>query len=106
MSIIHEIKESDHREDLAPKRKRGRLKSVTEPALGMSSHAQAWNPELLFGTSLISVKDTILENAKIEISTKVTHGLSQAACLLEDMRCGTQCIPGKSFAIFPVALCL
>uniref|UniRef100_A0A2N9IKE0 Uncharacterized protein n=1 Tax=Fagus sylvatica TaxID=28930 RepID=A0A2N9IKE0_FAGSY len=48
---IFQIEESDHREDLAPKRKKGRLESVTEPALGMSSHAQAWNPKLLFGTS-------------------------------------------------------
>ena len=39
MPIIREIMESDHEEDLAPKRNRGQLKSITEPAPGTSSHA-------------------------------------------------------------------
>ena len=86
MPIIREIVESDHGEDLAPKRKRGQLQSITEPASGTFSHAQAWNPELLLGIGPISVQDTILENTKIEILAKVTHGLSQAACLPKDMK--------------------
>jgi hypothetical protein len=86
LPIIHEIDEFDHGEDLAPKGKRARPEVILKPTPGTSSHSQAWNLELLFEMGSILVQDTILDNVEIEISAKVAHGLSRAACLPEDMK--------------------
>ena len=61
LPIIHEIDESDHGEDLALPRKRGRSEGSSIPAGGTSSSFEAWVPNLLFGDGPISVHETVLD---------------------------------------------
>jgi hypothetical protein len=85
LPIVHEIDESDHGEDLAPPRKRGRSEGPSMPAKGTSSGFEAWVPNLLFGDGPISVHDTVLDKTETELSAHVAHGLARAACLPGDM---------------------
>jgi hypothetical protein len=83
--VVHEIDESDHGEDLAPLRKRGRSEGPSMPAEGTSSSFEAWVPNLLFGNGPISVHDTILDELETDLSVHVAHGLARAAYLPGDM---------------------
>ncbi len=83
--VVHEIDESDHGEDLAPPRKKGRSEVPPMPAEGASASFEAWVPNLLFGDGPISVHDTVLDETKTELSAHVAHGLARAACLPGDM---------------------
>ncbi len=85
LSVVHEIDESDHGEDLAPPRKKGRSEGPSMPAEGTSSSFESWVPNLLFEDRPISVHDTVLDESKTDLSAHVAHGLAQAACLPGDM---------------------
>ena len=85
LPVVHEIDESDHGEDLAPPRKKGRSEGLSMPAEGASSSFEAWVPDLLFGDGPISVHDTVLDETETELSAHVAHGLARAACLPGDM---------------------
>uniref|UniRef100_A0A2N9I5G5 Uncharacterized protein n=1 Tax=Fagus sylvatica TaxID=28930 RepID=A0A2N9I5G5_FAGSY len=85
LPIVHEIDESDHGEDLAPPRKKGRSEGPSMPAERTSSSFEAWVPNLLFGDGPISVHDTVLDETETELSAHVAHGLARAACLPGDM---------------------
>jgi hypothetical protein len=85
LPVVHEIDESDHGEDLAPPRKKGRSEGPSMPAEGTSSSFEAWVPNLLFGDGPISVHDTVLDETETELSAHVAHGLARAACLPGDM---------------------
>jgi hypothetical protein len=85
LPIVHEIDESDHGEDLAPPKKKGRSEGPSMPAEGTSSSFEAWVPNLLFGDGPISVHDTVLDETETELSAHVAHGLARAACLPGDM---------------------
>uniref|UniRef100_A0A2N9EDV9 Uncharacterized protein n=1 Tax=Fagus sylvatica TaxID=28930 RepID=A0A2N9EDV9_FAGSY len=85
LPVVHEIDESDHGEDLAPQRKKGRSEVPPMPAEGTSASFEAWVPNLLFGDGPISVHDTVLVETETELSAHVAHGLARAACLPGDM---------------------
>jgi hypothetical protein len=85
LPVVHEIDESDHGEDLALPRKKGRSEGPSMPAEGTSSSFEAWVPNLLFGDGPISVHDTVLDETETELSAHVAHGLARAACLPGDM---------------------
>ena len=61
LPVVHEIDESNHGEELAPPRKRGRSEGSSIPAGGTSSSFEAWVPNLLFGDGPISVHETVLD---------------------------------------------
>jgi hypothetical protein len=94
---VHVIVESEQKEELQPRQKRGRTEPSSIPVEGPSSHHAAWDPALLFGPNPISVRDTILDNTNTEASARVAHGVAFAACLPKDMKrwAGTQ--PGVAF---------
>uniref|UniRef100_A0A2N9HKY2 Uncharacterized protein n=1 Tax=Fagus sylvatica TaxID=28930 RepID=A0A2N9HKY2_FAGSY len=85
LPVVHEIDESDHGEDLAPPKKKGRSEAPPMPAEGASASFEPWVPRLLFGDGPISVHDTVLDETEPELSAHVAHGLARAACLPEDM---------------------
>ena len=85
LPVFHEIDESNHGEDLAPPRKRGRSEGSSMLAEGISSSFEAWVPNLLFGDEPISVHDTVLDESETDLSAHVAHGLARAACLPGDM---------------------
>jgi hypothetical protein len=86
LPVVHELDDYNHGEEAVFKRKRARVESFSVPAEGESSNFEAWVPDLVFGLGPISVRDTVLDNFEIEISTKVAHGLSRVTCLPEDMK--------------------
>ena len=94
---VHILEDSEQEEELQPRKKRGRTEPPTIPVEGPSSYALAWDPALLFGQHLISVRDSIMDNSDIDVSAQVARGLAFAACLPEDMKkwAGTQ--PGPAF---------
>ncbi len=55
LPVIHEIEVSNHGEHLVPKRKKGHPEVIMESVPRASSHIRAWSPELLYGTSPISI---------------------------------------------------
>uniref|UniRef100_A0A2N9H6U2 Uncharacterized protein n=1 Tax=Fagus sylvatica TaxID=28930 RepID=A0A2N9H6U2_FAGSY len=77
--------ESDHGEDLAPPKKKGRSEAPPMPTEGASASFEPWVPRLLFGDGPISVHDTVLDETEPELSAHVAHGLARAACLPGDM---------------------
>ena len=85
LPIVHEIDESDHGEDLAPPKKKGRKEVPPMSAEGASASIEPWVPKLLFGDGPISVHDTVLDETETELSAHVAHGLARAACLPGDM---------------------
>lgn len=85
LPIVHEIEESDHGEDLAPPKKKGRSEIPPMPAEGASASFEPWVPRLLFGDGPIFVHDTVLDETEPELSSHVAHGLARAACLPRDM---------------------
>jgi hypothetical protein len=85
LPVVHEIDKSDHGEDLAPPRKKGRSEVPLMPAEGTSASFEAWVPNLLFGDGPISIHDTVLDETETELSAHVAHGLARAACLPGDM---------------------
>uniref|UniRef100_A0A2N9FWJ5 Uncharacterized protein n=1 Tax=Fagus sylvatica TaxID=28930 RepID=A0A2N9FWJ5_FAGSY len=97
LPVIHNIDESDHGEELAPRKKRGRTEEPSIPAEGSSSNLVAWEPELLFGPGPISIRDTVLDESETELSAQVAHGLTRAACLLEDMKLWDSMSSGRVF---------
>uniref|UniRef100_A0A2N9FAL8 Uncharacterized protein n=1 Tax=Fagus sylvatica TaxID=28930 RepID=A0A2N9FAL8_FAGSY len=46
---VHNLEGSDHAEELAPRKKRGRTGASSVSAEGSFSNFEAWAPELLFG---------------------------------------------------------
>ena len=86
LPVIHNIDESDHREELAPRKKRGRTEVPSIPAKESSSNFVTWEPELLFGPGPISIQDIVLDESKTEPSAQVAHGLARVAYLPEDMK--------------------
>ncbi len=97
LPVIHNIDESDHGEELAPRKKRGRTEEPSIPAEGSSSNFVAWEPELLFGPGPISIRDTVLDESETELSAQVAHGLARGACLLEDMKLWDSMSSGRVF---------
>uniref|UniRef100_A0A2N9FZZ0 Uncharacterized protein n=1 Tax=Fagus sylvatica TaxID=28930 RepID=A0A2N9FZZ0_FAGSY len=85
LPIVHEIDESDHGEDLAPPKKKGRSEVPPMPAEGTSASFEPWVPTLLFGDGPISVHNTVLDETEPDLSAHVAHGLARAACLPGDM---------------------
>jgi hypothetical protein len=85
LPVVHEIEESDHGEDLAPPKKKGRSEAPPMPTEGASASFEPWVPRLLFGDGPISVHDTVLDETEPELSAHVAHGLARAACLPGDM---------------------
>ncbi len=85
LPVVHEIDESDHGEDLAPPKKKGRSEAPPMPAEGASASFEPWVSRLLFGDGPISVHDTVLDETEPELSAHVAHGLARAACLPGDM---------------------
>ena len=47
--MVHNLEESDHAEELASRKKRGRTEASSVSVEGSSSNFEAWVPELLFG---------------------------------------------------------
>uniref|UniRef100_A0A2N9IYU3 Uncharacterized protein n=1 Tax=Fagus sylvatica TaxID=28930 RepID=A0A2N9IYU3_FAGSY len=94
---VHVLDDSEQEEELQPRKKRGRTEPSTIPVEGPSSHVVAWDPALLFGQHLISIRDSIMDNSNVDVSAQVARGLAFAACLPEDMKqwAGTQ--PGPAF---------
>ena len=76
LPVVHEIDESDHGEDLAPPRKKGRSEVPPMPTEGTSASFKAWVPNLLFGDGSISVHDTVLDETETELSAHVAYGLA------------------------------
>uniref|UniRef100_A0A2N9J0J8 Uncharacterized protein n=1 Tax=Fagus sylvatica TaxID=28930 RepID=A0A2N9J0J8_FAGSY len=83
---VHDLDESNQGEELQPRKKRGSTETFSIPAEGSSSHFEAWDLALLFGPDPISVRDTILDDSKTEVSAQVAHGLAFAACLPKDIK--------------------
>ena len=66
LPIVHEIDESDHGEDLAPPKKKGRSEVPPMPTEGASASFEPWVPKLLFGDGPISVHDTVLDETETD----------------------------------------
>uniref|UniRef100_A0A2N9FJJ5 Uncharacterized protein n=1 Tax=Fagus sylvatica TaxID=28930 RepID=A0A2N9FJJ5_FAGSY len=83
---IFEIDEPEEVVDPTPRIKRARVMGELTQHPEFSSSDDIWSPELMVGLDPISVHHTILNISDVELSTKVAHSLSWAACLPKDIR--------------------